>query len=101
LQDARIWFEHALGVLEALPERPSTLEQGFEIRLALRPVLAELSEVPRMPERVHEAATIAERLIPSSSSTTAPTRGWRRHCCKFRSPLSRSHRQVPPIAAVE
>src|SRR5262249_41684299 len=34
--DARGWFEQALGVLEALPESPSTLEQGFEIRLELR-----------------------------------------------------------------
>ena len=39
LQDARAWFEQALGVLEALPESPSTLEQAFEIRLELRPVL--------------------------------------------------------------
>ena len=39
LQDARGWFEQALGVLEALPESPSTLEQAFEIRLELRPVL--------------------------------------------------------------
>ena len=30
LQDARGWFEQALGVLAALPESPSTLEQGFE-----------------------------------------------------------------------
>src|SRR5215467_15524213 len=50
LSDARIWFEQALGVLEGLPESPSTLEQGFEIRLALRPVLAQLDEVPRMLE---------------------------------------------------
>ena len=39
LQDARAWFEQALGVLEALPESQSTLEQAFEIRLELRPVL--------------------------------------------------------------
>src|SRR4030095_12042732 len=38
LPDARVWFEQALGVLGALPESQSTLEQGFEIRLALRPV---------------------------------------------------------------
>jgi predicted ATPase len=31
LQEARVWFEQALGVLEALPESPSTLEQAFEI----------------------------------------------------------------------
>jgi hypothetical protein len=37
LQDARGWFEQALGALEALPESQSTLEQAFEIRLELRP----------------------------------------------------------------
>ena len=47
LQDARAWFEQALGVLEALPESQSTLEQAFEIRLELRPVLAQLGEVRR------------------------------------------------------
>ena len=62
LQDARGWFEQALGVLEALPESPSTLEQGFEIRLELRPVLALLGEVRRALERLREAEALAERL---------------------------------------
>ena len=62
LQDARGWFEQALGVLEALPESPSTLEQGFEIRLELRPVLIQLGEVRRALERLREAETLAERL---------------------------------------
>src|SRR5262249_28853172 len=31
LQDARTWFEQALGVLETLPESPSTLELGFDV----------------------------------------------------------------------
>ena len=44
LPDARVWFEQALGVLAALPESPSTLEQAFEIRLELRPVLVQLGE---------------------------------------------------------
>ena len=44
LQNARAWFEQALGVLETLPENPSTLEEAFEIRLALRPVLTQLGE---------------------------------------------------------
>src|SRR5262249_38803779 len=66
LQDTRSWFVHWLCVLEALPERPSTLEPRFAIRLALRPVLAQLSEVSRMLERVHEAATIAEQLNDDS-----------------------------------
>jgi class 3 adenylate cyclase/tetratricopeptide (TPR) repeat protein len=60
--DARVWFEQALGVLESLPESPSTLEQGFEIRLELRPVLNQLGEVRRMLERLREAEALAERL---------------------------------------
>ena len=62
LPDARVWFEQALGILEALPESPSTLEQAFETRLELRPVLHELGEVRRSLERTREAETIAERL---------------------------------------
>jgi tetratricopeptide (TPR) repeat protein len=61
-QDARIWFEQALGVLEALPESPSTLEQAFEIRLELRSVLGQLAEVRRALERLREALIFAERL---------------------------------------
>ncbi len=62
LPEARGWFEQALGVLEALPESPSTLEQGFEIRLELRPVLSQLGEVRRVLERLREAEALAERL---------------------------------------
>jgi class 3 adenylate cyclase/tetratricopeptide (TPR) repeat protein len=62
LPDARGWFEQALGVLEALPESRSTLEQAFDIRLDLRPVLNNLGEVRRAMERTREAETIAERL---------------------------------------
>jgi class 3 adenylate cyclase/tetratricopeptide (TPR) repeat protein len=61
-EDARVWFEQALGVLEALPESQSTLEQAFEIRLELRPVLAQLGEVRQSLERLREAETFAERL---------------------------------------
>ena len=60
--DARGWFEQALGVLETLPESPSTLEQAFEIRLELRPVLNLLDEVRRALERLREAEALAERL---------------------------------------
>ena len=49
------WFEQALGVLEALPESRSTLEQAFEIRLELRPVLTLLGEVRQALERLREA----------------------------------------------
>jgi tetratricopeptide (TPR) repeat protein len=62
LPDARVWFEQALGVLGALPESPSTLEQAFEIRLELRPVLHQLGEVRRVLDRLREAEALAERL---------------------------------------
>jgi class 3 adenylate cyclase/tetratricopeptide (TPR) repeat protein len=62
LGDARGWLEQALGVLGALPESPSTIEQAFEIRLELRPVLAQLGEVRSASERLREALVLAERL---------------------------------------
>jgi tetratricopeptide (TPR) repeat protein len=62
LQDARAWFEQALGALETLPESRSTLEQAFEIRLELRAVLIQLGEGRRVLERLREAETLADRL---------------------------------------
>jgi tetratricopeptide (TPR) repeat protein len=62
LQDARAWFEQALGVLEALPETQSALEQAFEIRIELRGVLSALGEGRRIFERLREAEALAERL---------------------------------------
>jgi predicted ATPase len=62
LLEARVWLEQALGVLAAMPERPSTLEQGFEIRLELGTVLVRLGEVRRRLEHMREAETLAERL---------------------------------------
>jgi tetratricopeptide (TPR) repeat protein len=62
LPDARGWFEQALGVFETLPESQSTLEQAFEIRLELRPVLAQLGETRRSLERLREAEALTERL---------------------------------------
>jgi tetratricopeptide (TPR) repeat protein len=61
-QDARGWFEQALGVLGALPESQSTLEQAFEIRLELRSVLVQLGEIWRTLEHLREAEILAERL---------------------------------------
>jgi class 3 adenylate cyclase/tetratricopeptide (TPR) repeat protein len=55
-------FETALQVLEALPESQSTLEQGFDLRLELRPVLSQLGGGQRMLDCLREAGTIAERL---------------------------------------
>ena len=62
LPDAQIWLEQALRVLEVLPQTQSTLEQAFDIRLELRPVLLQLGEVRRMLERLREAETLAEKL---------------------------------------
>jgi DNA-binding NtrC family response regulator/tetratricopeptide (TPR) repeat protein len=62
LREAQIWFDQARGVLAALPESPSTLEQDFEIRLELRSVLVLLGEVRQALERLREAETLAERL---------------------------------------
>jgi class 3 adenylate cyclase/tetratricopeptide (TPR) repeat protein len=62
LQDARAWFEQALAALEALPESRFTLEQGFEIRLELRPVLNLVGESWRLLDCLREAEGLAERL---------------------------------------
>ncbi len=62
LREAQNSFDQALGILAALPESPSTLEQGFEIRLELGTVLVRLGEGRRRLEHMHEAETLAERL---------------------------------------
>jgi tetratricopeptide (TPR) repeat protein len=62
LPDARVWFEQALGALQTLPESRSVLEEAFEIRLALRPVLMQLVEFQRCLEVLVEAEALAERL---------------------------------------
>jgi tetratricopeptide (TPR) repeat protein len=62
LRDARACFEQALGVLDALPESPSTLEEAFEIRLELRPALSNLGETRLTLQRLREAEGLAERL---------------------------------------
>jgi class 3 adenylate cyclase/tetratricopeptide (TPR) repeat protein len=62
LPEALAWFEQALGALAELPESRSTLEQGFDIRLEMRPVLSQLAEQRRAYERVLEAQALAERL---------------------------------------
>jgi tetratricopeptide (TPR) repeat protein len=55
-------FERALSVLESLPESPSTLEQAFEIRLELRPVLTQLGEIRQALQLLRQAEALAERL---------------------------------------
>jgi transcriptional regulator with AAA-type ATPase domain/tetratricopeptide (TPR) repeat protein len=62
LRDAVVWFEHALGALLTLPEDTTTLEEAFEIRLEMRPVLSQLSDAQQVLAHLCEAATIAGRL---------------------------------------
>ena len=62
LLDARAWFEQALGVLKSLPESRAAMEQAFEIRLELRPVLRQLGEGRQMLEHLREAEALSERL---------------------------------------
>jgi tetratricopeptide (TPR) repeat protein len=45
-----------------LPESPSTLDQAFEIRLELRPVLVQFGEVRLMLGHLREASALAEKL---------------------------------------
>jgi tetratricopeptide (TPR) repeat protein len=66
LPEAQIWFEQALGVLEALPGSRSRLEQAFETRVELRPVLTLRGEFQMALERLREAEALAERLNDDS-----------------------------------
>jgi class 3 adenylate cyclase/tetratricopeptide (TPR) repeat protein len=63
---ARTLFEQALDVLKSLPESQATMEQAFEIRLELRPVLRQVGEVRQMLEHLREAEALAERLKDDS-----------------------------------
>jgi len=62
LADARAGFEKALAVLQNLPESQANLEQSFELRLELRPVLRQLGEGRHMLEHLRESQALAERL---------------------------------------
>jgi class 3 adenylate cyclase len=62
LSEARAFFEQALGILKLLPESEAALENAFEIRLELRPVLRQLGEGRQMLEHLREAEAISERL---------------------------------------
>jgi tetratricopeptide (TPR) repeat protein len=62
LSDSRACFEQALDALKALPESQAALEQAFEVRLELRPVLRQLGEVRQMLEHLREAEILAGRL---------------------------------------
>jgi DNA-binding NtrC family response regulator/tetratricopeptide (TPR) repeat protein len=62
LQTAREWFEQALSVLNTLPRDQPTLEEAFEIRLELRPLLVHLGEVRAALAHLREAEGVAEKL---------------------------------------
>jgi class 3 adenylate cyclase/tetratricopeptide (TPR) repeat protein len=62
LPDAKACFEQALDIVKTQAETPATLEQEFEIRLELRPVLRQLGDGRSMLEHLREAETIAIRL---------------------------------------
>jgi DNA-binding SARP family transcriptional activator len=62
LQDAHAWFEQALAVLATMPESRATLEEAFDVRLALRRVLSQLGEGRRVLAHLGEAEALAERL---------------------------------------
>jgi tetratricopeptide (TPR) repeat protein len=62
LQDARNWFDQALTILGKLPESRVTLEQGFDIRLELRPVLSQAADARQVLRLLLEAEALAERL---------------------------------------
>jgi tetratricopeptide (TPR) repeat protein len=61
-REALACFERALAALAHLPENQFTLEQAFEIRLQLPPVLGQLGEVRQILKAQREAETLAERL---------------------------------------
>jgi tetratricopeptide (TPR) repeat protein len=62
LSEARAYFEQALDALKSLPESQAAMEQAFEIRVELRPVLRQLGEGRQMLEHLREAEVISERL---------------------------------------
>ncbi|HJS58530.1 MAG TPA: BTAD domain-containing putative transcriptional regulator [Vicinamibacteria bacterium] len=61
-REAVACFERALTALAHLPREQSTLEQGFEIRLELRPALNQLGEMRRVLELLREAEALARQL---------------------------------------
>jgi class 3 adenylate cyclase/tetratricopeptide (TPR) repeat protein len=62
LSDARTCFEQALDLLKSLPDSQVVMEQAFETRLELRPVLRQLGEGRQMLEHLREAEAISDRL---------------------------------------
>jgi len=58
LRAGRAWFEQALSALAELSESTATLEQGFDIRLDLRPALVQLGDIRQARECLEEAASL-------------------------------------------
>jgi tetratricopeptide (TPR) repeat protein len=61
-RQAVMWFDQALNALDQLPETRASLEQAFDIRLALRSAVGQLSDLRRVRECLREAEAIAEKL---------------------------------------
>jgi tetratricopeptide (TPR) repeat protein len=61
-REAAAHFERALTALARLPESRATLEQGVDLRLALRNALTPLGDAARTLERLREARGLAEQL---------------------------------------
>jgi predicted ATPase len=62
LPEALASLEQALAVVATLPERQSTREEAFDIRLELRWVLHQLGDIRGALARLREAEVCAERL---------------------------------------
>ena len=61
-QEAIECFEAALAVVQRLPERREMFEQAIDLRIDLRHALNSLGQYHRIPDLLHEAETLAERL---------------------------------------
>ena len=59
-REAVACFEQALLALEHLPKSASTLDQGFDLRMELRPWLVPLADYARILAHLHEAEAIAQ-----------------------------------------
>ncbi|WP_245332108.1 BTAD domain-containing putative transcriptional regulator [Bradyrhizobium sp. NAS80.1] len=55
-------LERARSLIDTLPESRSRLEQGYDVRLELRPVLLELGRGAQMLECLREAEALADQL---------------------------------------
>src|SRR5262249_15975930 len=61
-REAVACLDRALAALEHLPQQKATLEEGFDIRLELRPALNQLGEHGRVLHGLREAGALADEL---------------------------------------